>query len=48
MHQIHEEKNGNTMKWCISYLYSSRKPIIQLGRRHCIIFSLSLVFPWNW
>jgi len=34
-------KNGNTMKQCISFLYTSRKPMIQLGGRSCIIFSLS-------
>jgi hypothetical protein len=34
-------KNGNTMKQCISYLWTSRKPVIELGRRPCIIFSLS-------
>jgi len=36
-------KNGNTMKQCNSYLYRSRKLRIQLGRRSCIIFSLSLI-----
>ena len=34
-------KNGNTVKHCISYVYSSWKPIIQLGGRSYIIFSLS-------
>jgi hypothetical protein len=38
-------KNGNTMKQCSSYLKTSRKPTIQLGKRSCIIFSLSLVSP---
>ena len=42
-------KNGrNTMKQCISCLYTSRNVIIQLGGRSCIIFSFSLVSPWNW
>jgi hypothetical protein len=41
------EKNGNTMRQCISYLYTSRKPMIQLGGRSCIIFSLSSVSPGN-
>jgi len=36
-------KYGNTMKQCISYLYSSSKPKFQLGGRSCIIFSLTLV-----
>ena len=41
-------KNGNTMKQCISSLETLRKLMIQLGRRSCIIFSLSLGFPRNW
>jgi len=40
-------KNGNTMKQYISSLYTSRKLMIQLGGRSCIVFSLSLVTPWN-
>ena len=36
-------KNGNTMKQCISYLQTSRKHVILLGGRSCIIFSLRLV-----
>ena len=36
-------KNGNKVKQCISYLYTSRKPMIHLGWSSCIIFSLSLV-----
>jgi hypothetical protein len=36
-------KNENTMRQHISYLYSSRKPMIQLGGRFSIILSLSLV-----
>ena len=42
-------KNGrNTMKQCISCLYTSRNGIIQLGGKSFIIFSFSLVSPWNW
>ena len=41
-------KNGNTMKQCISSLYTSKNLMIQLGRKSCIIFSLSLESPWNW
>ena len=37
--------NENKMKQCISYLYISRKLMIQLGGRFCKIFSLSLVPP---
>jgi len=40
-------QNGNKMKQCISYLYASRKPMIQLGWRSGIIFILSLASPWN-
>ena len=29
----------------ISYVYTLRKPMIQLGRRSCIVFSMSLVSP---
>jgi hypothetical protein len=36
-------KNGNKMKHYISYLYTSGKPIFQLGGRSCITFSLSMV-----
>ena len=39
------KKNGNTMKKCISYLWTSRKLMIQLGGRSYIKFSLSLVSP---
>ena len=45
-HQI-LKKNGNTMRLCISYLQTSRKPMIQLGKRFCIIFLLSLASLWN-
>jgi len=41
----HLRKSGNTMNQCISYLYTSRKPMIQIGWRSCIILSLSLVSP---
>jgi len=40
-------KKGNKMKQWISSLQTSRKPMIQLGGRSCIIL-LSLVSPWNW
>jgi hypothetical protein len=36
-------KNGNTTKQCVSCLWTSRKFMIQLGGRSCIIFSLCLV-----
>jgi hypothetical protein len=36
-------QNGNTMKQCISYLYTAGKLMIQLGDRSSIIFSLSSV-----
>jgi hypothetical protein len=35
-------------KQCTSYLYTSRKIMIQLGGRTGIIFSLSLLSPRNW
>ena len=38
-------KTGNKLKQCIVYLQTSRKLMIQLGERSCIIFSLSLVSP---
>ena len=38
-------KNGNTMKQCMSDLETSRKLMIQLAGRSCIIFSFSLVSP---
>ena len=41
-------KNWNTTKQYISSLQTSRKLMIQLGRRSCITFSLSLVSLWNW
>jgi len=39
-------QNGNTMKQCISSLYTSRKLMIQLGGRSYtrIIFSLNMVY----
>ena len=37
------KKSGNRMKQFISYLQASRKPVIQIGRRSCIIFSLSSI-----
>jgi hypothetical protein len=40
-------KSGSIMVQCISYLYISRKPIIQLGRKHYTIFSLSSEYPGN-
>jgi hypothetical protein len=39
------KRNGNKMKQCIRYLWTSRKLIIHLGGRSCIIFSLSLIPP---
>ena len=33
------------MKQCISSLYTSRKLMIQLGGRSCVILSLCLVSP---
>ena len=36
-------KNGNTMKQCISYTQTSRKPVIQSEGRSCIKLSSSLV-----
>jgi hypothetical protein len=41
------KKNGNTMKQCISYLQTSSKPMIRLGERSFIIFTLNLVSPLN-
>ena len=38
-------QNEITELQCISYIQTSRKPMIQLGRRFCIIISLSLVNP---
>jgi len=38
-----EEKKG--IQWGIAW--NSRKRMIQLGGRSCIIFSLSLVYLWN-
>jgi hypothetical protein len=40
-----KKKKGNTKRLCISYLYTSRKYMIQLGGRSCIIFLLSLASP---
>ena len=37
----YSRKNGNTVKQCISYLYTSIEPMIQLEGRSCIIFSFS-------
>jgi hypothetical protein len=37
------QKNGSTVRQCISYFEASRKPMIQLRGKSCIIFSLSLV-----
>jgi hypothetical protein len=31
-------KNGSTVSQYISYSYASRKPMIQLGGKYCIIF----------
>jgi hypothetical protein len=32
-------KNGNKMRHYISYSYTSRKPMIQLGAKYCIQYS---------
>jgi hypothetical protein len=37
----YSRKNGSTMGRCISYLQTSRRHMIQLGGRSCIIFLLS-------
>ena len=37
------ENYGNKIRQLIRYLYTSRKLMIQLGRRSCVTFSLSLV-----
>ena len=42
---IYLRKKGHTMKQCSTNLQTSRKPMIQLGGRSCIIFSSSLVSP---
>jgi len=34
-------KYGNKMGQCLLYLYTSRKLMVQLGGRFCIILSLS-------
>jgi len=36
-------KNGNKRRQCIGYISTEIKPMIQLGGRSCIIFSLNLV-----
>jgi len=41
-------KNGNKMKQCISYLYTSRNLMVHLGGGSCIIFSFNVVSPRNW
>jgi hypothetical protein len=42
-------KNEDEMKQFISYIYKvSKKPMIQVGERSCIIFSLSLASSRNW
>jgi hypothetical protein len=40
-------KNGNTIRQCISCLYTSRKHVIQLGGRCSVIFLLTLTSLWN-
>jgi hypothetical protein len=37
VHQILGKKNSSTMKQCISYSQTSRKPLIQLGGKYCTI-----------
>jgi hypothetical protein len=39
------KKNRKTVKHCISYSQTSRKSMVQLEGRSCIIFSLSLATP---
>jgi hypothetical protein len=41
-------KSGSKMAQYISYLYISRKPMIQLGGKHYTRFSLSLEYPGNY
>jgi hypothetical protein len=38
-------RDGSTMRQYISYSKASRKPLIQLGRKYCTIFSYSLGYP---
>jgi len=38
-------EEANKMRQCISYLQASKMPMIQLGKRSCIIFSLSSISP---
>jgi hypothetical protein len=40
-----QEKNGSIMAQYIGYLYISRKPTVQLGRKCYTIFSLSSEYP---
>jgi hypothetical protein len=40
-------KSGSNMVKYISYLYISRKSMIQLERKYYTIFSLSLEYPGN-
>jgi hypothetical protein len=39
------EKNGSTVRQYISYSYTSRRPMIQLGGKFCTIFPMRLVYP---
>jgi len=41
-------KHGKAMRQGIRYLQTSRKPMIQLGGKSCIIFSSSFVSSSNW
>jgi len=43
--EFNQHLRKNAEKQCISYLLISRKLMIQLGGRFCIIFLLSLVYP---
>ena len=43
----HLRNNGNIMNQCFGHLQTSKKLILPLGMRYCIIFPLSLVSPWN-
>jgi hypothetical protein len=36
-----ERKNGSTIRQCISFLYTSRNPMIHFGGKYFTIFSFS-------
>jgi hypothetical protein len=37
-----------TMRLYTNYLYTLRSHMTQSGERYCTVFSLNLVYPWNW